>query len=1128
MPLKDYTLASLLKLKWVTLLVATLTSFTAHTHEHSSGIAGVITGSVVNFVDYYQESIHDIREQGGTYPVYSPQWKYEPGLGLAGVLPEFDFLGVDIFSESYYLLDVPTIPRDRDSQSNASAPLPEIPAINRKVVGITETEGFTNPHIPPFRWTADARIGVESQVGGSPENRAPVRLYLMAPEKLDTRFVNSQPGPQVLNLDEVAIPVEELTQGMPGSIAHTNICDPYIRDKNSKANPYSCGVDGKDDCYDVTLISSLFRFGLNLQENPILEEKNRLLGTPLKIRVSNPKTAEAKIAEVIYGETKVSPKRAGMLFETLTPADGRLFVARRAFLPLVWQNQDSGRTQLGSYDVVYSIAPPEAEPCDVSQWGDLYPITHAPYDDRVNTRYGFAMQPFRDPTGAIIPDGVDLKGTYPWMDKEAKNFSVQVSPAKLFPSYDYDQNPQSRYPLRCVSESECSIEELRDTDSSKDNMFVVMGAWTQGKMVLLDGLLNDLDFRLRGADRNHSLLSIYQPNSGLESENSGEVRVGSTREGGVIYPVFAASGEEIGRYRPGNMSMFDSIENRLNYLSQLQHSRFQDVVWNMSSGHSTVEFAFDDYLNPDGFIVSNMVAALKHKNGHWYRMNYYDGWHQASRSFVGQVRVQNSATAVSDRWKIPAYGRVYNGRMEPVANGGVRGKGIWFDGEGTRIEYKIAEQPQSVHNKDWFYSLFVDPRFADDDQHRALIQFPDQSLLAIEGRRSIKLYNNSSELVATIQLPETFDDKAWSHLALLVPGEESGFDDGNIQVFVDGFLLYELKAPDVKAPDVKAKIERDNFRPVPGVLQLGMANNKESIMAFRGWMDEFKVFAYEPNPESICNFAHGSLIGLPADYQGEWRDQANLYSSESHAYVTHQLESYGEPTFSQYACYHDFTGDNRAHLFNLPEGTVALRESLNFPEGPLYFDAPRPDSSSNDFCLSCHHDNVIAGLGAEALEINVAIPASADTRRQPTQPPAKLYGNVPANWFVGSPDYAFDSGANGINLDEWVMPSAQGVGPVIKNMVLAESNGHPWRAVGQEQTLDYSQLPADITHLKANVNSLVREVVFILNGIEYSAGHTPFLLSTAALVDGVNEIQILAQDADNNEATYSLILNVLR
>ncbi|MCG8669120.1 MAG: hypothetical protein MI867_06870 [Pseudomonadales bacterium] len=1091
-------------LKCIAFINLSMISTSLLASEQGNSTLNLVTGAIKNFYDYYQESMKDVREAGGTGPVYWPQWEYEPGLGLINVLPEFSFINLDLFSESYYIFDVPTLPLD----FRLSVSKPEIPAINRTVVGITEKGGFTNPHLPPLRWSADARIGIESQ-GSS----VSLKLFLMAPEKLDKPFVDSAPGPHVLTLDEVELPVEKLMQGRTGLIQHTNICDPYIRESSDRPNPYSCGDDGKDDCYDFTLISAYVRTPAILVDPP-LDNWNRLMGTPLHIRITNPKTPQAKVAEINYGESIFAPKRTGILFETITPADGRLFVARRAFLPLVWQNQANGKIQMGSYDVVYGVAPPEADPCDVTYWADLYPITHAPYDDRVNSRYPFAMQPFRDPSGEIIPDGVDIKGTYPWMDKEAKNFTVQVSPAKLFPSFNYDGSTQSRYPLRCVSESDCSVEAMSDTDSSKDNMYAIMGVWTQGKMVLLDGLLNDLDFRLGGLDKNHSYLSLYRSGTGVDPNQNGEVRVGSTRSPRVNYPVFDDDNDFVGTYGPGNISMFDSVENRLNYLPNMKPTRFHDVVWNMSSGHSTVEFAFDDYLNPDGFIVSNMVAHVEHQNSNWYRMNYYDGWHQLTRSFIGQVRVQNSATALPNRWQIPAYGRVYNGRMEPVANGGIRGKGMWFNGTNTRIQYEVTEQPQVVYEHDWFYSLFIDPRFADDNRERLLISFPDSSHITIKGRRSIALYNSHRQLITEVTLPSVISERSWTQLSLLVKAEDLTSADTALFVFVDGFLHHAWKG----SPYV-SNIERDNFRPTPGNIQLGKTRGWGGPRGFRGWMDEFKMFAYEPNLESICNFAHGSLVGLPSGYEGYWRNIANQYPSKSHEFVSNELSSYGEPTFMQYVCYHDYSADDKAHLSNLPQGTVPVRGSINFPEGPLYFDAPRPDSSTNEFCLSCHHEQGIAGLGLQALMLDELVNAREDSRRQPTQPPAKVYGNIPANWFPGAPSFSLDAGPEGVFIDEWLLESASYSGPKVKNLALASAEGHPWRAIGEGERIVFSTMPDGIDYIRANVNGLVRTVVFIINGTEFVDSISPFLMNRDLLEEGLNEVTVVA--LDNNGDQYS-------
>ena len=1082
---------------------------------------GVVIGTITNMMEYYTETLSEIRENGGQGPVYWPQPAYEKGLGAVDVVTELSTdLGLSI--APLYYLEIPNIPFEYRFYINT----PEVPANNRKVVGITEKEGFTDPHIPPLRWSADARLGVESQVGGSLANPSPIHLYLLAPEKLDQPFVDSPAGPNALVMDKVELPFSKVASGRTGSVQHTNICDPYITGEGQRRNPYSCGENGEDDCYDITLISGYVRLSNSPDEEgnvpAKLDEGDRILGTPLHIRVSNPKTPQARIEEVVYGESKLSPRRTGVLFETITPADGRLFIARRGFLPLVWENKAKGRIEVGSYDMVYGVAPPEADPCDVSYWGDLYPITHAPYDERVNTRYPFAMQPFRDPTGAIIPDGVDIKGTYPWMDKEAKNFSVQVSGAKLFPSYFYDKNPQSRYPSRCVSEEKCSIEDRQDSDNSKDNMFMVIGAWTQGKMVLVDGMLNDMDFRLGGVDSDQSYLSLYKPGTGKDPANNGEVRVGTTRGTTIPYPVFNETGELVGNYRPRNLSMLDSIENRLNYLPNMQHSRFQDVVWNMSSGHSTVEFSFDDYLNPDGFIVSNMVAHFEHKSNNWYRMLHFDGWHQLSRAFYGQVRVQNSATALPDRWKIPSHGRVYNGRMEPVANGGIRGKGMWFNGGTTRIDYDIPEQPQDVHESDWFYSLFIDPRFGDDSEERVLIRFPDRSQITLKGLREVRFYNSRQRLITQVPLPATLPETDWSQLALLVDADNPMDDMRSLTLFVNGFHHHTWTGS-----SYDSRIEAGNFRPTPGTLRLGKGPVWGGKRAFKGWMDEFKVFAYDPDPESICNFAHGTLVGLPESYDGIWREQAGQYAGQSHQFVSEELKSYGQSTYAQYACYHDYSGDNKAHRFNVPEGTVAIREAIHFPEGPLFHDAPRPDSGTNHFCLSCHtNDSAVPGLRVSALSLNSTLLAKDDPRRQPTQPPALVHGNIPANWFPGAPDYGFATGESGAQIDEWVLPSAAGIEPEIRNIALATEHGHAWKGFDDGDTLVLSQVPDHVTRLRANVNGLTRSVLFSLNGYEQYDDTAPFTVDASLLETGTNDISLTATDDQGQQTRATIRLYV--
>lgn len=1060
-----------------------------------------ILDTIINFYEYIQETLDDIEEKGGERDLTIPQWDDSPGWGPISVITEnTDTLGIDMLGP-LVIFDVPPIPLDLGKK----ATIPEVPATDRMVVGVSE-DGFTKPHIPPLRWTADGRVGVESQVGGTVENPSPVSLYLLAPEKLSEPFADTAPGPHAMILDRVTLPFDDFAKGHLGTVQHTNICDPYTTDEGTRKNPYACGESGEDDCYDVTLVSSYLRIS---NQAPRMHNGNRLMGTPMHIRVSNPKTTQATVAEVTFGEPTFSKGRTDVLFETLTPADGRIFVARRGFTPLVWQNTATKETQLGSYDIVYAVTPPESDPCDVTDWSDLYPITHAPYDERVNQRYLFAAQPFRDPGGEIIPDGVDIKGTYPWMDKEAKMFSMQVAPGKLFPRHAYDGNPMSRFPVRCYDEEECDVAYMRDSDNSKDNLYVIVGAWTQGKMVLLDGLLNDLDFRLGGRDRDHSYISIYEPGTGKDSESTGEKRVGSTRGGPGVVPVKDKAGEVVGNYATGNISMFDSVENRLNYVENIKHSKPYDVVWNMSSGHSTEEFAFDDYLTPDGFIVSNMVGHLKHKNSRWYKMDYYDGWHQLLMNFSGEVRVQNSATSLPSHWLIPEYGRVYNGRLEPVANGGVRGKGLWFNGNNTRIEYTVREQPQDVLTKDWYYGLFIEPRLSDDDVERVLVRFPDNSKLTLVGLDQLKLSSHQEKVVATLDLPASVTELAWSHLGLLVHAADETGSPGKLEIFLDGFLFWQSNLDYGFASFAESNLGVTNFRPVAGRITVGDDVAGKGLAAYHGWMDEFKAFAYEPNLESICNYAHGTIVGLTETTEDRWQDLADRYEQTSHDKVTTELALYGQTGSDRYVCYHDYSGDDLAHTNNLPANTIALRDRFHFPEGPLYHDVPRPDSSANEFCHTCHHKDGIGGLDLEALELR-GMDAKYDHRRQPLQPPAKVYGSIPANWLPGSANDAFDSGPEGVWIDEWILGSAEGSTPEILNLVFADSEGDGVALI-EDVAYNKEQLDSEITTIRANADGLVRSVTFTVNGETVMSEQVPFVLDLTQLQEGENQILVQGQ-----------------
>jgi hypothetical protein len=444
----------------------------------------------------------------------------------------------------------------------------------------------------------------------------------------------------------------------------------------------------------------------------------------------------------------------------------------------------------------------------------------------------------------------------------------------------------------------------------------------------------------------------------------------------------------------------------------------------------------------------------------------------------------------------------------------------------------VLPQPRNVFEHDWFYGLFVDPRFPSDDTDRVLIDFPDNSQLCLRGRTQLRLHNAQGDLVRAVNLPQPLATKRWVHIALSVRAAQG--DTGYLRLFVDGYPLDEWAGQ-----YGVSGLQRGNFRPLPGQLSLGHENGLRGIellpgltpfqqaAPFRGWMDEFKVFAYTPNLEVVCNLAHGTMVGLPDGYVGELSAQANRYAASAHALSSSELAARGRAGFKRYACYQDNTRDNGAHAFNVPPGVAPLREAFNFPEGPLYHDAPRPDSTANSFCVSCHYDkSPVPGLRLSALRLAPSLPAKLDPRRQPTQPPPRVYGNVPPRWFAGAPAVGFAAQPDGYPVDEWTMPSGASVAPEIQNLALADSRGQPIRALAPVTTLRPSEAWQIADSLRINTNGLTRRVAITINGNRIEDASVPFTVDTAVLRHGDNAIEVQAWNGDGQRVARSFTLRV--
>ncbi len=864
---------------------------------------------------------------------------------------------------------------------------PEPPAIARDVARIGLDGQFAQPQVPGHRTTMDGRVALRVQ--GGPRD---LSFYLFVPEKLGEPILTGPAGTQILaSTDPVRVPLPVNYDPSVTAIGHAAICDPTeeFAQPGERPNPYPCGSDSHDDCYDIT-IASTTAVGLVTQ----------FWGTPATVQVAEPKTAGAHITRVELGESV----RGGTLAltndwtEAAITRDGRLLTGRFGGAPRAWTNPTTGETKIRYYDLGYAVLPEGAAPCDVTGWTTFHPMSHAPFDPEMIGRYGLAAYPFRDSEGQPIPDGEDMGGSYPWVDREGTNVFMTGVPGRVS-----EQSP-TLYPRRCLIDGCESYPEPIDWDRG----YLVAGLWTHGKLVHLDGLINNVDWAVGISPTMHYLVDLYRDASGADvSVHVGGGRAGA-REGGPPPAGYS-----------GNANILDSLQNLPNHDHEATPITPRDVVWLMGTGVGTDEIAFDDYVDPNAFLLSNMQASItQYRDAAGATIGVPHYWNGQLRwpivptrlpdfnvllfpDAADEIHIQNAATSLG--WNVPAYGRVAagTGRVEPVASGGIKGKGFWLSGQNP-IHYDVPAQTKDVLASDWYVGVFVDPR-ASDSEPRVLARFPDGTSIRMRGRAAVD-YLADGSLLHTVVLPPS--EAGWIHLAWRLR-------EGNreVSLFHDGFALDRYAA----AGPLFAVTEGD----------LAIGADDGDAAGYRGWIDELEIFAHAPDLEVACNHAEGTLVALDGGAQPGAEDAA--YPAWAHDAVA---AAAGEAAGGRFACFHDYSRDYAANLANLPAGTRSLRRAIHFPEGPLVASLPRPDSSANAFCRTCHTEHGKGGLSLAALAYDAGTTAENDPRRPPMQPPRRVFGNIPAGWIPagpgpGSPAQATQAPAEGALIDRWVLPESR-------------------------------------------------------------------------------------------------------
>lgn len=862
---------------------------------------------------------------------------------------------------------------------------PERPAILRDVAMIDDAVEWTHPFVPGHRTSMDGRVAVRVQGGtdGVPPLNTMISFYLFVPERIDEPIVPGPKGGRILAEPEPwDVEFSPALDPAVTRLGHHAICDPTepFAVPGEKTNPYPCGPDTLHDCYDLVIISSTTP-GLGAT----------LWGTPARVEVAEPKTAQARIVDVTLGEP-IEGAYLPFSTEWTEPAvtvDGRLLTGRWGRFPRDWTNPNTGQTLNRNYDLAYSVLPEDAAPCDITKWTDFHPLSHAPHDPNMIGKYGLAAYPFRDTEGKAIADGEDMGGTYPWVDREGANVFMAGVHGRIG-----EQSPE-QYPRRCVHEGCEGLIENIDFDRG----YMVAGLWTHGKLVHLDGMINSIDWAVGVTPAAHWWVDLYKDQTGEPVA----VRFGSGR--------FIEQFRPTGPYPAGythNANILDSLQNLANFRPAAKPVTPRDVVWIMSTGVATDEIAFDDLLDPDALIVANMQAsitqlytaggssmAIPHQHNGQVRILKGFGiaaTYELQLDEIDEIHLQNGATSL--RWQVPAYGRIEAGlaRVEPVALGGIVGRGLWLAGD-VGVHYALADQP-TIDDRDTTISVFVDNRAAEGEA-RELLRFSDDTGVVVRG--NVVIYVRGTEILHEVELPAA---TGWVHLGWRL---EQGHH--RVTLLHNGFAL-------------------DLFESDASLFSLGggeliVGRRSGAWTGFRGWIDELLVLIHDVNPEVACNHARGTLVELEDGAAGSLVAWAEHYPEWAHAEVATAAGSPG----ARFVCVHDYSADYAAHLRNLPANTHSLREAINFPEGPLTAGAPRPDSSSNQFCLSCHSAEGRGGLGLDALIMDPNTVAEHDRRRQPSQPPRRVFGNVPADWIApGTPAQPLQAPPEGLLIDPWVLP----------------------------------------------------------------------------------------------------------
>lgn len=858
------------------------------------------------------------------------------------------------------------------------------------------------PSLPAFRTTTDGRVAL---TGGGRAAVSASRLDGRNARPLVERglSLHQQAFSRELDIDASGARVP------PGRLGRSGSPDRFF-----------CGVDqapracGDDDCYDVVLVEDWQGSGDAECPNG-WRVCGRFAAAPVRIRVRDPKTADAVVVEArTTGDWTASAPYPAHTAEPIATADGRLVVfrllgghplPRGVGMTYDFVRDDGSVHRGGRYSLSYVYSD---DPCDVRAWfsttadgafRNLRPLSAAHYDRRLS-RYGFAAYPLRDAYGEPFAEGDLVRGSYPWMDRHGNNVFFST----ILPVGIRDETGESRFPM--------GIEHPRlgRPTSRSPRGFAVAGSWTHGKIVMLDGVLNNEDYGIDAGDTRR--FGLYR--------SAGGAAVSARVDGNSNNRAFGTPGTR------GNTQHMESLENTHAMHAGMAPVTPRDVVWTLARGDVLEEVVFDDMVDPHVVLFAPMNAAWRmgrtlgggEQAFGSRRGGYRDGFRQEGGVFVhdpSEIELQNAATSpvlpVARRGVVRGEARV-----EPVAQGGVHGRGLWLEPEASaRFDFPDDEV---FPDRAFYLSTFFDARASLAGGRRLMALRAGESTVHVvvhPGGVSVHRGDRIASLPVGVDHPWRRD--GWHHVGAL-------FEAGEVTILIDGDPIGQAAFPAVTLGAGARVILGGEGGGFPGA---------------RGWTDELRlVVAGAPSQldgpssvELLCNYARGTMASLgPAS--DRYVDAERSPAVRARAAAAGMLL----PTERRLRCVTDYSRDLSVSV-RLPEGERSLREELLerlAGDATLRRGSPRPDTRGNAFCASCHvaSDPLRpAGLALDALAAG-DVPVERDARAQPGQPyarwsrPPLAHGSIPAGWLQGSGGAPTPSRA--LSLDapqpilEWLLP----------------------------------------------------------------------------------------------------------